>query len=355
MRFPLQISDTDAPTTEDSQISREWEAMLSAFRTLGGIAENVRPGATPSDRGLFACDPAQPILVRTPENLLFAVNDIEFAGDHIAIRNEAGAGPAEREFFEKYEALFSRIAGGRTDATSYIDALDDLPADVRAILSADFGMSPFIEGDRIERIRKRFLEMRLVAWNGESAIMPLLELAKPAPDGIACTPGFGGGLQIEGRTEGEILVFYSPGDTFGLFHRFGVVGAQPLAFSLPMKSKPGGIELTIKWNPAIQSWRGGFPTPLLTSTGGELSLSYLMVGNSKSPRLPRGIFRALMREAGAPDADEIFDFILHVNRRRFLKLLEVMEPYRGGMIVTLRKMARHQLDAMTHCIGAREL
>ena len=84
-------------------------------------------------------------------------------------------------------------------------------------------------------------------------------------------------------------------------------------------------------------------------------LSYLMIGNPKFPRLSRGIFRTLMKQAGAPNLDEVFDFILHFNRTRFLGLLAALEPLGGEMAVTLRKMARLQLERMSHCIGTRDL
>jgi hypothetical protein len=68
------------------------------------------------------------------------------------------------------------------------------------------------------------------------------------------------------------------------------------------------------------------------------------------------MFRALMKESGMAEAeaDEGFDHIVHYNRMRFLKLLAAVESCEGEMAVTLRKMARHQLEAMSHCIGSRD-
>jgi hypothetical protein len=40
---------------------------------------------------------------------------------------------------------------------------------------------------------------------------------------------------------------------------------------------------------------------------------------------------------------------------RFLRLLEALEPYEGGMIATLRKTARYQLEATSYHIGTGEL
>jgi hypothetical protein len=89
--------------------------------------------------------------------------------------------------------------------------------------------------------------------------------------------------------------------------------------------------------------------------GDSLTLSYLTIGSSRNPRLSRGIFRTLMREAGIENPDEGFDEVLCYNRRGFLGLLAALEPHEAPMITNLRRMARYQLAAMTHCVGAREL
>ena len=55
------------------------------------------------------------------------------------------------------------------------------------------------------------------------------------------------------------------------------------------------------------------------------------------------------------DADEVFDRILHFNRMKFLKLLAALEEQEGDLVLMLRRMARFQLEAMSNCIGSREL
>jgi hypothetical protein len=64
-----------------------------------------------------------------------------------------------------------------------------------------------------------------------------------------------------------------------------------------------------------------------------------------------------MRAAGITDdeADETFDRILHFNRIRFVRLLDSLAPLDGKLVVTLRKMARFQLETMSWCIGTREV
>jgi hypothetical protein len=62
-----------------------------------------------------------------------------------------------------------------------------------------------------------------------------------------------------------------------------------------------------------------------------------------------------MRDAGQKDPERVFDRILLENRLKFLKLLEILEEHEGGLIPTLRRVVRYQLEAMCWCVGSREL
>ena len=332
-----------------------WDAMLDAFRVLGGVAENIRLGTGPYGRGLFPIDPAKPFHLRLPNKLLFPVAEIEFVDERIRIKDSAAVGQPERDFFEAYESAFSWGAGGRSESEKFVAAFDELPGDVRALLTVEFGMGEFIQGDLAQRTRRRFLSSRLIDWDKTDMVMPLIELANHHAFGVPYQSDKPGGLLIQGNAAGEIFVSYGPGDTFDIFKTFGFVTAQPQAYSLPMKTKTRIADLRIDRNIDDQTKRGDFLIPRLTSKGGTLVLSYLMIGNPKFPRLSRGIFQTLMKQAGVPNPDEVFDFILHFNQTKFFRLLAALEPLDGGMAVTLRKMARVQLERISHCVGTRGL
>jgi hypothetical protein len=327
--------------------------MIGAFRALGGTADNIGLGHGTLGRGLFPLDAAKPVRLHVPENLLFAVEDVEFTDEGPRIGESTGVAKPEREFFENYEATFSWGGGGRAESAQFIAALDALPPDVRALLIADFGMGEFLEGDPGERTRKRFLKSRVVGINGKEAVMPVIELANHGTEGLLYE--FDAGLKIEGKPGAEVLVRYNSRDAFGIFHAYGFASPQPQAFSVPMKTSLGAAELVIQSDIGAYTMRGNFPVPQVKIQGSNLLLSHLMIGRRGFPRLSRGIFCTLMREAGATNADEVFDNILFFNRMNFLKLLAVLETHPGEMSLTLRRMARYQLEAMAYCMGKREL
>jgi hypothetical protein len=331
-----------------------WDEMLSAFRALGGTADNIRLGQGPLGRGLFPIDPARPIRLRLPENLLFPIDDIELVGERIRMRDRARIKEPEREFFEGYENAFSWGGGGRSESADFVASLDALPEEVRALLITEFAMGELFEGDPVERGLKKFLRSRLIEWKGRDVAMPLIELANHDASGLPYQLA-GAHLQIEGPASDEVLACYGGQDSLGIFMGFGFACPQPGAFSLPQNMTIGARELRIERDASRRVRRGDVWTPQLNSKGKKLELSFLMIGNPIFPKLSRGTFCALMRQAGVEPADEAFDLILHVNARKFLQLLEVLEPHHGDLILTLRKMARYQLEAMAHCIGTREL
>jgi hypothetical protein len=105
----------------------------------------------------------------------------------------------------------------------------------------------------------------------------------------------------------------------------------------------------------FKSKRASFAVPDFKIEDNQVTLSGLMIGNKRAPKLSRGVFVSIMKEAGIPEPELEFDTILHINRMGFLSLLGKVEPVRGELGRTIRTMIRYQLEAMSHCIGTREL
>jgi len=330
-----------------------WDDLLKMFRMLGGTADNIVVKTGARGRGLMASDPERPILVRVPRNLLFSLDDVAFEGDELKLRRMANFDEATRQFFDNYQAGFSWGAGGREESIAFIAALDALPADVRALLAEEFGFKELLEGDPLERAEKRFLESRLLRWDGQDFIMPLIELANHDPAGLPYRKEED--LNIQGKVKDEVLVVYGAHDTFSIFQTFGFVSIEPGAFSLPTRVQVEGGELLIFRDTGTAVQRGKIWAPQLGVTGPARSLSFLMIGHRSMPRQPRGVFRSLAREAHVAKPDECFDSVLQFNWAKFLRLLTALEPHDGEMVQTLRKMARIQLQAISHCMGSLDL
>jgi hypothetical protein len=292
-------------------------------------------------------------LLRVPRPLLFNVDEIEFVDDRMRLKPTANVMEAYRIFFDRYADAFSWGGGGRARNMQFVAALDSLPADVRDVLIEDFGFENLLEGDSASRAQRRFVESGAIRIDDRRYIVPLIELANRGTAGLAYEFTVED-VQVQGMPQGEIFVSQGAHDTLSMFQVFGFASPEPGAFSLPLRvpTKPTGMFIGRETSRTLK--RGSDWVPQMNEGEDHYALSYLMTGHRKFPRLSRGIFRLLAREAGLNNADEAFDSILSFNWTQYLKLLEVLEPHEGAMIATLRKVARYQLECMSHCVGSRE-
>jgi hypothetical protein len=327
-----------------------WDEMIAEFRALGGTADNIVQASGPLGRGIFPIDRDKPIRLHVPENLLIPSSDIEFVEGRIGIKDSTGIGQPEREFFEKYQQAFSwGIA--RAECATHIEAIRRLPPDVAEALNVPDGLERKIrEGQDLAGTW--YLQSRCIKAKNTLCVMPVMELVN---HGIG-VPGYNcdKGVFIEGQFSDEVLVRYFEGDPLAIFLSFGFASPERRAFSLPA-SRKGPRELIIKRNINFESKRGTFSVPTFKVENDKVTLSCMMIGRMEAPRLSKGLFVSIMKEAGTPNPEAQFDSILRENRLKFLKLLGLVEPVHGQLGQTLRTMIRYQLEAMSHCVGMRDV
>jgi hypothetical protein len=327
-----------------------WDDMLEEFRALGGAADNLRLGEGILGRGLFAIDPARPVRIHVPENLLVDAADAVFENGALRVAAGSRAGARERRFLEDYQAQFGWGAGGRVEIEQVFDRAQALPADLRRRLLKEFRCGPWFEDFGEALIQKQFIASRQIAFGTRTVLMPVLDLAN---HGAGAGFRVQDGLVLQGTPKGEVLVSYTDMDSYGLFLSWGFVAEQPQALSIALSGNVGAVPLKVDrlFEQLKAADRVGMPK--LSRQGSGVVLDYLMIGNRNFPRLARGIFYKKMREAGLTGFEEAFDLVQHVNRMHFLGLLGALEDVDGAMVDMLRRMARLQLQAMSHHWGVR--
>lgn len=353
-----------------------WDELLEEFRALGGRAENVLLGQGRFGRGLFPVDPSRAVELHTPENLLFPVDDLVFEAENLRVAPSAKGGEREITWFERYAAGLSWGAGGREDVERFIREMRELPPELRTELGNSFGLDYCLAPMSEDLVGNYFLSARAIAYhdaNSETGhsesgknpaskkagkvIMPIVELANFGDEAIF---EFDRGVSLRGVFKDEIRVRYGRQDSLGLFQGWGFSLERPVAFSrcFGMSTPFGKLVVQRKFakeKPREIPGVGPVMIPELSTNGSVVTMSSVMLGNKQAPRLPRGIFQRLFREAGLPGADEIFDQLRHTNSLAFLHLLELLEGVTGPRAASLRAMARLQLTTMAHCYGSRPM
>lgn len=330
----------------------EWNELLDEFRALGGVADNIRLGQGAFGRGLFPIDPTRRVRLHTPENLLIDVADVGFENGALRVAPGAKVGARERSFFENYHAHISWGGGGREEIEKIFEQASALPEPIRRDLGAKYHCGSWFEDPPSGLIERQFIDSREFYYNGRDVMMPVIELAN---HGDASAYGCESGISIESSVKGELTVRYAETDAYGFFRSWGFVCDSAIAFSVEVDGSIEGARLFIE-RQTSGAKNGPRPwVPSLTVNGGVAKLNFLMLGNGNFPRLCRGIFRRVLREAGFEDVDEAFDKIRRTNLRHFLAMLGDLEAVDGPMALSLRRMARYQLQALSNCFGAREV
>jgi hypothetical protein len=333
-------------------MSRHWEEMLEEFRALGGTADNVRLGEGRFGRGLFPCDPSRPVRVHIPESLLVEVKYVTFENDVFRIGPDAPVGTRERAFLENYQRDFS-WGVARRDTQDFLEMMHEAPAELRDLLRTPFGVGLWLVDPTPKSVQERFFSSRFIKYEEKGVIMPIVELAN---HGHATRYDLRNGVGIVGQFGGEILARYCFSDALEIFRNWGFTSLEQifaLSLAMDVEGKSGLIRIGRADVDNDPPRRPFFPD--VSVEGDRMTLSNMMLGHKQYPRLAKGIFYRIMRDAGRADAEDTFDKIQHINRMQFYKLLAASEHAAPRLGRLLRDVARIQLDAMSCSVGTREV
>ena len=321
--------------------------MLDEFRALGGTAENVRLGHGALGRGLFPIDPAKPVDIRIPENLLVPLDHVIFDNGVFRVRDDSWVSARGRAFVERYQQDFAWGTEARNDIERIFTMMETLPEKLRGVLAKKH-LGRFVQPLTPEFMQNTFLASRAISSGGRQVVMPIIELAN---HGASSYYGGVWGVSLQGLFEGEVLVQYSyPADPYHMFSNWFFASQESHAFSMPMTMtySKGGMEFRIgrEQEGEPEPW-----VPEISVIGKTISANYLLLGHRRFPGLPRGAFHKAMAKAGLEPQDEMFDAIQNLNRRNFLDLIGELEGIGSPAVPLFRTMARYQLNALSSYFG----
>lgn len=329
-----------------------WDGMLAKYRALGGVAENACLREGTFGRGVFAIDPAMPVRLFTPASMLILLDDIDYKDGQFRIAESASISEQTRDFLEEYEQEFGWNTGG-AQTEELVRMVHAAPTELRAFLDQPLNANYWLIEPTPALLRKRFATSRAIIFQDKLCYMPVIELCNHSH---IAKYQFDGGISVHGVFDGEVLVGYGTWDAWQMFANWGFASTnEDFALSLNIGVKTDFGPLRIRRD-QIENMSSQVPFfPKVETRDATLSLSYLLVGHKKFPRLPRGIFRRVVSDAGRANADELFDRVLHFNRTQFYKLIALSEDAPPKLGRLLREAAGHQLEAMSWSIGAREV
>ncbi|HTC31608.1 MAG TPA: hypothetical protein VK702_12865 [Candidatus Acidoferrum sp.] len=319
-----------------------WDELLDAFRSLGGIADNVRLGDGQYGRGIFSIDPSKPVTLHTPNALQVRVTDIEIRDGQMRVKPDR-LGIDEREFFEAYEASFGWGAGGYEESLQRQLAWSALPVDVIARIKSMGGLDEqrFLT-PTVDLCLQDFFNARKFGRSGANYAVPLIDLVNYSSTASGYTRD--GGFGVKGTFADEVLVCYSEADAWSLAAMFGFTAACAVAYSIGIAvALPDGRKLSIMRDTHEFVMEDGVRIPIVQSVGADIRLSYLALRMEGHPDLPRGIFRRIAERLSVTQADAVFDGIVQFNRNEYASLLGVLGNYNGPLVRMLEQAVTYTL------------
>jgi hypothetical protein len=312
--------------------------MLAAFRALGGVAENVQRALGPIGYGLYPIDPARPVRLHTPRELLVDVQHVRFVAGQLRVDADASElSPEAIGFFEAFEAAFSW--GEQTDCGDFVDALDGAPQPLLDLMTLHLGLlAPDAGQTRDERVQQRFLQSRAIRFQKTRRLMPVIELANHSPTGEKFS--FEEGIGLGGQFEGEVFARYRNGDALGCVMGYGFASDEPNVFSLKALISAGQRALSVR-----RSHR--FPQPsedvCIVFGGRMIDISRVLLADRNEPERPRVEFKARMQSIADVDADRLFDHLVEENIGLVRKLAEAASGWPGALGDAFRTACAYQL------------
>ncbi|HEY1975390.1 MAG TPA: hypothetical protein VGG89_02455 [Candidatus Baltobacteraceae bacterium] len=334
-----------------------FEDILDEFRTLGGVAENVRRGLGPYGYGIFPIDPKLPVRLHAPEKLLLLPEDLEVCDGKLTIRAGSTVGLAERQLFGTLQEYFGWSAGLSEELWVSQSKWHDLPDDVVAFITQMGAISDpqarFAEPSTNNSLH-RFVRSRDIRYNGKTHLMPVVDLVNHSSSALPFNRTAGVG--VTGTFAGEVLVRYNVADCWGNLLTYDFVDPSPFAYSMALAVEVFETRLSILRLLGSGRVRDDIYYPQKRVDGNTVELSFMMLGNARQPDLPRGIFRYLMRDhLTQQQADDVFESVVRFNHDKFVEALRLLRRREAPLVRALEEAAINQLDALAAHAGARPL
>jgi hypothetical protein len=325
-----------------------WARIVSAFRALGGVLENLTLRADNGVRGLYPETPGMPCQIVVPRSLLVPADAIELVDGQMRIASGASLSNASRSFFEDYNSVTSWSGGGREGVVAFLSQMQSLPTLCRDTLINRFGLGDWFKSFSDVDILQHFLRSRRIYIDGNHYIMPIMELLNHDTAG--------GKIDINeeciaygGQFAGAPSIRYRVGDTFQIFKAYNFVSVERYTFSLPFEvfdKRLGRLIRVAADTSRREHGKLDTPIPLLRRTPDAYELSFALLGDRTDPRNgPRSFWQHVGQQLDVSKM-QFFEGLLHYNRQAFLDLLQTVEDDSSPAASTIRKLCRLQIEGL---------
>ena len=205
-------------------MNNKWDFLLSEFRRLGGIAENICQKEGEFGRGIFSINPKLRSKIYIPSNLMIKKDDICLEGSQIRIKKDKEYNQEIRDFFNYYQDNFSWGGGGKETTESFEKGLSLFPLDLKKLLKKYMfcDLEERHKGNWDSIIKKQFLNARAVKFGKDSVIAPVWDLVNHEVNAFPLVETFNGvSTPNYAPRESELTFSYGYKSSIGRVFNYG--------------------------------------------------------------------------------------------------------------------------------------
>ncbi len=306
----------------------KWNMLLSKFRRLGGIAENVCQQEGKLGRGIFSVDPSLKARIYTPASLMVNKDDVYLAENKIRIKHETKYSRDLRDFFHFYEDHFSWGNGGKESTEFFEKGLNAFNANskrlIKRFMLIDIEKRQMGDWDQV--ILRQFLEARWFKFNKSLMICPLLELVNHEVQSLPFIMGLNGiSTPNYLPSNSELTYNYNNKSTINRFFSYGFFCKETIIFSLPFTINLEGKGIQIH----CKGMELNDDAMIIEKDGSKFTIYGLPIADVNHPDLPREYFAVLVKKLGGFQiSNDILSKIRELNiliRKNIIKESNLME------------------------------
>jgi len=286
-----------------------WNFLLSEFRRLGGIADNVCLKEGEYGRGIFSVNPSVKARIFTPSKLLVKKDDIYLEDNKLRIKKDKVYNQEIRNFFNFYQDNFSWGSGGKETIELFEKGLSLCNSNLKELIKkyALVDLEERHKGKWDNVIKRQFLNARSVDFRNNSVIAPIWDLVNHKVQSLPFI------INVEGIStpnypaiNGEIRHSYNNISPLNRFFSYGFFSEETIIFSIPfsIKIRDLGIQIYCK-GMSLQD-----DSMKIERSADKIILDGLPIADVNHPTLPYDYLNEFMKRIG--DINLAKDFLLKI-------------------------------------------
>ena len=290
-------------------MNEKWDFLLSEFRRLGGIADNICQKEGQYGRGIFSVNPSLPSRIFTPSKLLIKKDDIYLEDNKLRIKKDRKYDQEIINFFNFYQDNFSWESGGKETTELFEKGLSLFNSNLKELIKkyALVDIDERHKGKWDIVIKNEFLNARAIRFRDDNVIAPVWELVnhkvRSLPfintlEGIS-TPNYS-------SLKSELRLSYNNISTIKRFFSYGFYSEETMVFSVPFELTflPSEMTFCCKGNNLNDD------SIKIEKSNNKIILDGLPIFDVNHPKLPFYYFEEVLRRIGHIDIPQ--DLLLKI-------------------------------------------